>query len=159
MARVLSERFEPSVLVEGDAFFGFLARGRVEPWLPESNTQNQVVIRASAAAAGSYADGGYFTVFDGMVGPWFLPTFAEASGRAQIDYAVLLPSVDQCVLRVETRTGHDFADDGATRKMHHEFSRTEIDDRHLFADPPDGAEAVADLIIDALDDGRLAYRS
>lgn len=49
------------------------------PWLPEANDQNRVVIRASGAAAGQFARGGYEAVFDGVLGPWWLPTFFEAS--------------------------------------------------------------------------------
>lgn len=36
VARILADSFDQSVLVEGDAFFAFLARGAIEPWLPES---------------------------------------------------------------------------------------------------------------------------
>lgn len=46
------------------------------PSLPAARGQNEVVTRAAAAAAGSYAAGGYDTVYDGVVGPWFLPGFA-----------------------------------------------------------------------------------
>jgi hypothetical protein len=49
------------------------------PWLPEANEQNAVVTQAAAAAAGRYAAGGFTTVYDGMVGPWFLPTFLNAT--------------------------------------------------------------------------------
>lgn len=157
VSQSLGQRFDPSALVEGDAFFGFLARGRIPPWLPESNTQNDVVVRASASAAGTYAANGYFTVFDGIMGPWFLPTFLEASGLHHLDYAVLLPGVDRCVERVRTRDDHAFDDEDATRKMHDEFSRRSVDDRHLFVDPPDGSEAVADLIVAGWDGGRLTY--
>lgn len=66
---MLANRCELSALVEGDAFFGFLAQGAVPPWLPGSNEQNDVVIQAAAAAAGRYASGGYMTVYDGVVGP------------------------------------------------------------------------------------------
>ena len=75
----------------GDAFFGFLARGAVAPWLPGSHEQNEIVTRAAATTAGRFAAEGYDTVFDGMVGPWFLPTFAEATGLDRLDYVVLLP--------------------------------------------------------------------
>jgi hypothetical protein len=85
-----------SALVEGDAFFGFLARGAVAPWLPGSQEQNEIVTRAAATTAGRFAAEGYDTVFDGMVGPWFLPTFAEATGLDRLDYVVLLPSCDAC---------------------------------------------------------------
>ena len=53
----------------GDAFFGFLARGAVAPWLPGSHEQNEIVTRAAATTAGRFAAEGYDTVFDGMVGP------------------------------------------------------------------------------------------
>ncbi|MGH3771693.1 MAG: hypothetical protein ACRDRW_09900 [Pseudonocardiaceae bacterium] len=157
MARILADRFEPSALVEGDSFFAFLARGAIPPWLPESNNQNGIVIQAAASAAGRYASGGYMTVYDGVVGPWFLPTFAIATGLAYLDYLVLLPSLERCVGRVGTRQGHGFTDDGATRKMHREFVRADVDRRHLLLDPPDEPEDVADLVVAALSSGALAY--
>ena len=33
VSRRLADSFDPSVLVEGDAFFGFLASGAIQPWL------------------------------------------------------------------------------------------------------------------------------
>src|SRR5438045_544922 len=91
VARLLVDRFDPSVLVEGDAFFSFLARGAIEPWLPESNAQNEIVTEAAASACGRYCAGGYSTVYDGVVGPWFLPTFARAAGVTSLEYVVLMP--------------------------------------------------------------------
>lgn len=159
VASVLVERFERSVLVAGDAFFGFLARGATAPWLPESNAQNEVVTQAAASAAGRYAAGGYTTVYDGVVGPWFLPTFAAATGLERLHYVVLLPSVERCVARVATRQGHGFTDDAAARKMHDEFSRADVDGRHVLVDPPDDVEAVADWIVEAVEAGMLLYQT
>ena len=92
LSRALASRFSRSALVEGDAFFAFLAEGAVEPWLPSAREQNDVVIRAAAGAAGRFALGGYATVFDGVVGPWFLPTFASETG---VDEYALLWSVKE----------------------------------------------------------------
>ena len=64
VAGILADRAEPSVLVAGDDFFGFLARGAIPPWLPASNEQNEVVTQAAAAAAGRYAAEGFVTVYD-----------------------------------------------------------------------------------------------
>jgi predicted ABC-type ATPase len=111
VARLIAGAAERSVLVEGDAFFGFLATGAIEPWLPASNDQNTVVTRAAASAAGQFATGGFTTVYDGVVGPWFLPTFAAATGHHRLDYVILLPSVELCVGRVATRTDHGFTDE------------------------------------------------
>jgi cytidylate kinase len=158
VAALVVERFEPSALVEGDAFFGFLRRGAIEPWLPASKTQNETVVEGSAAAAGRFARGGITTVFDGMVGPWFLPTFAAATGLDRLDYVVLLPSVEQCVARVATREGHGFTDEPATRKMHAEFTASAIDPRHVLLDPTGPPEAIAARIASAIAAGTLTYR-
>lgn len=65
---IVSSRLSKSVLVRGDAFFRFLDQGKQEPWRPEAKEQNQTVIRASGAAAGQFTQGGYETVFDGVMG-------------------------------------------------------------------------------------------
>ena len=123
VAAALAARFDPSVLVAGDAFFDFLATGAIEPWLPESQAQNEVVTEAAAAATGEFVAGGYTTVFDGMVGP-VVP--ADVRGRRRrcrrSHYVMLLPSVERCLDRVATRADHGFDDAGATRKMHGEFA-------------------------------------
>ena len=156
VAAALAARLDPSVLVAGDAFFGFLATGAIAPWLPESQAQNEIVTEASAVAAGRFARD-YATVFDGMVGPWFLPTFARATDLDRLHYVILLPSLDRVRHRVATRVGHGFADDAATAKMHGEFARAEIDPRHVLADPPEGVDAVASLIEAGIADGRFAH--
>ncbi|GEK21032.1 hypothetical protein CXY01_15520 [Cellulomonas xylanilytica] len=155
MARIVADRLERSVLVDGDSFFSFLARGAIAPWLPEADAQNTVVTQAAAAAAGRYAAGGYATVYDGVVGPWFLPTFAAATGMRRLDYLVLLPSVHRCVDRVRSRQGHGFTDPDAARLMHDEFARADVEARHLLADPPDDPHEVADLALAALARDRL----
>ncbi|MFI9487426.1 AAA family ATPase [Promicromonospora sp. NPDC052451] len=123
VSAALAELWEPSALVEGDAFFTFLRRGYVSPWLPGSHAQNDTTTRAAAAAAGTFARGGIHVVYDGVIGPWFLPGFAALTGLAAIDYVVLLPPVETCLHRVATRTGHGFTDLGAARHMHEEFAR------------------------------------
>lgn len=157
VARVLADVAHQSVLIEGDAFFGFLASGAIEPWLPASNDQNTVVTNAAASAAGAFAAGGYTTVYDGVVGPWFLPVFAAATGLDRLNYAILLPSLDVCVQRVATRRDHGFTDEAATRKMHGEFARARVDDRHVLRDPAGDATAVAELIESASEAGELTF--
>ena len=143
VARLLADRVAgPSVLVEGDRFFGFLAAGAIEPWLPESDAQNEVVTRAAGAAAGTFATR-FETVYDGVLGPWFLPTFGSATGLGRLDYVVLLPPVEDCVRRVASRSGHGFTDEGATRKMHAEFAAAVIDDRHVLREVEEPDELVA----------------
>jgi cytidylate kinase len=157
VSRILGGRFDPSVVVEGDAFFAFLASGAIPPWLPEANAQNEVVTRAAASATGRYSEGEYMTVYDGMVGPWFLPTFLAATGLNNLDYVVLQPSIERCLTRVAERQGHGFTDQHATRHMHQQFAQSDINRRHVFVDPPDQPARVADLILAALTKGSLRY--
>ena len=107
VARVLVERFERSVLLEGDTFFAFVA----------------------------------------------------ATGLRWLHYVVLLPSLERCVARVTTREGHGFTDEAATRQMHQQFARANIDHRHLLFDPPDQVEATAERVLEAVTRGSLMYRS
>jgi predicted ABC-type ATPase len=157
VAAMVAKRFNPSVLIEGDAFFAFLDQGAIAPWLPESHAQNDVVVRAAAAAAGRFATT-YTAVYDGVIGPWFLPTFAAETGLETLHYVILLPSAEECVERVRTREGHGFTDDDATRKMHGEFSRAPIAERHVLRDPPGTADVVAGEVLARFDDGSLSYR-
>lgn len=157
VAALVAKRCDPSVLIEGDAFFGFLDQGALPPWLPESHAQNDVVTRAAAAAAGHFATE-YATVFDGVVGPWFLATFARATGLATLRYVILLPPVESCVERVLTREPHGFTDETATRKMHAEFSGASIAERHIFRDPPDAPDKVANEVSARVEAGALTYQ-
>jgi cytidylate kinase len=156
VCEALADRWEPSVLVEGDAFFAFLRRGAVAPWLPESHAQNETTIRAAAAAAGRFAAGGMTVVYDGVVGPWFLPTFAALTGVDAIDYVVLLPPVETCLHRVATRSGHGFTDLDAARHLHADFARA-TSPGVVLTDPPGDVAGVADAIVEAVGTGRTRY--
>jgi cytidylate kinase len=157
VAAALAGSFDPSVLVAGDAFFDFFARGAIDPWLAEARAQNEVAIRAAAAATAEFVSGGYTTVFDGIIGPWFLPTFAAQVRVSTLHYLMLLPTLDRCLTRIATRVDHEFDDPAATRKMHGEFATAEIDPRHVVVDPPEGVDAVADLLAAGIRTDRYRY--
>jgi len=156
VARSVADRFEPSALVEGDAFFGFVARGYIDPWLPKSHEQNTVVTEATARATSVFAHGGFTTIFDGMVGPWFLPTFLEAVEVATAHYAVLLPTVETCVARVLGRTDHGFRQEDVTRTMHASFAEAGIDSRSVIDAEP-ALEVVVEEVLRRFEAGALAY--
>lgn len=157
IAGLVARSFQRSVLIECDAFFAFLDQGAMPPWRPEAHAQNETVVRAAAAATGRFAASGNVTVYDGVIGPWFLPTFVEATGLDSLHYVVLLPTVERCVERVSTRQGHGFTDEPATRKMHAEFARTEIARRYVLADQPDDPDTVAAEVLTRFDNGELVY--
>ncbi|MFG1610433.1 hypothetical protein [Actinoplanes sp. NPDC049265] len=156
VSSIVSSCLSPSVLIRGDAFFRFLDQGARKPWLPEAKDQNQTVIRASGAAAGQFARGGYEAVFDGVMGPWFLPTFFEATGLNELHYAVLLPSVERCVQNGTAREGNRDHEPG-TRYMHEQFTQARIDARHLIMEPEGTPEEVATSILSRYRHGVFAY--
>ena len=136
------------MLVEGDAFFGFLARGAIDPWLREAHAQNEVVTRAAALATGGYALGGFDTVYDGVVGASFFPAFMAATGLDELDYVVLLPSVETCLHRVATRRGHGFG--GRARDTPDAHGVDRGGDRSatpVRVDPPPTPAAVAESVV------------
>jgi adenylate kinase family enzyme len=143
VARILSAGFPLSALVAGDDFFGFLDQGAIAPWLPEAAAQNEVVTEAAAAAAGRFARGEHVVIYDGMIGPWLLPTFAATAAAPDLHYVILFPNEETCVERVRSRVGHGFTDLDATRHMYGEFRRATVDVRHVLTDPPDDPAATA----------------
>lgn len=159
VASELARRHAPSALVEGDAFFAFVRGGYVPPWLPGSERQNEVVATSAARATAAFVAGGYHTVYDGVLGPWSLGLFCVSGGFATFDYAVLLPSEEECARRVAHRSGHGFNDEPAARKMHREFTAAAIDEWHVFGGDHRSTEQLVEEVLRRRDDGLLRYSS
>jgi cytidylate kinase len=156
VAQALSSLFQSSALVAGDDFFGFIDRSFVPPWTTEAHHQNEIVIEAAAAAAGRLAAGGYTVVYDGVLGPWFLKTFGEATGLASIHYVMLLPPEKECVERVQSRVGHGFTDLDATRHMYGEFAAADVDRRHVVTST-EAPAVVASSLIEPVGEGTFLW--
>jgi cytidylate kinase len=148
----------PSALVSGDTFFAMIKTGYVLPWLPHAGRQNEVIIEAAAAAAGRLSEIS-FVVFEGIVGPWFLPTFASAAQQANVHYVVLLPPLRICIERVRGRNDHGFSDLAVTNDMYWQFVDAGIDNRHLIIEPDVPPAQLAELIMRKLSDGSLRIAS
>jgi AAA domain len=153
-----------AVLVPGDVFFSF-RRGGPAPWLAEAHEDNAVALRAAAAAAATFAAAGRPVVYEGVLGPWFLPQLADevqrhgVSPRTELHYALLLPPLEECRRRVAGRTAHGFTDDDATVHMHAELTEAAagLDGRHVLTDPPGGPDDVARLVLARYEAGDLRY--
>lgn len=145
VAALLADEFDQSALVSGDEFFGFLRKGAVAPWLQRSHEQNTAVVEAGAAAAGRLARH-CDVIYDGVVGPWFLPTFLDRSGRDHLYYALLLPPLEVCLHRVEARIGHGFTELGAAEHMWREFQKASIDARHLLSEVAPASELARQIV-------------
>ncbi len=158
VARKLAHTFDRSVLVQGDQFFGFLAAGSILPWLPDTEHQNGVVLRAASAATGRFVEGGYDTIYEGVLPPGRLPEFHAGCRVDALHYAILLPSPQCCTERVATRPGHGFTDVAVTVDVHREFAEADIDARHVLWNPPKEIDGVVQLIQQRISDGSLVYR-
>jgi DNA polymerase III delta prime subunit len=111
-ARLMATRVPLGAHVEADSFFRFVCGGYVEPWRPGSHPQNVIVMHAVAAAAATYADGGYTTVVEGIISPkWFLVPLSEALAAAghSVSYAILRPTLQTCIARAAARSGSELS--------------------------------------------------
>ncbi len=101
----MADRHDPSACLDLDWFFAKLRRGVIEPWRQEAHTQNRVVLRAAAEAVATFAEGGYFTVAEGILYPFMLDLFVQACAPhgVTLNYAVLRAPIGVVQQRVQDR--------------------------------------------------------
>jgi cytidylate kinase len=129
VAARLAAREPRGVHVNGDVFYAFLSRP-ISPIVPASRAQNTTVTIAIARAAAAFASGDYEVFVDGIIGPWFLPTFAHelAVGDAPLHYVVLQAELADAIARAKTRPSP--GDERIVRHMHREFEDLGAFERH-----------------------------
>ncbi|MFF2191423.1 AAA family ATPase [Streptomyces sp. NPDC058157] len=113
VARILARSGpSPSVHLHTDDFYAAIQQGALAPYLPEAHEQNRTVTGVIARAAAGYAAGGYHTVVDGVVGPWFLEAYEKAAEAAGVGlvYVVLRPDREVALERGTSRPGHPLTD-------------------------------------------------
>ncbi|WP_419999240.1 AAA family ATPase [Streptomyces boninensis] len=113
VARILAEsRLSPGVHLHTDDFYAAIKQGAVAPYLPEAQAQNETVTGVIARAAAGYAAGGYHTVVDGVIGPWFIEPYEEAAKAAGVGltYVVLRPDRETALVRGTSRAEHPLTD-------------------------------------------------
>lgn len=127
IARLLAETAdEPGgVHLHGDDFLTAVRSGFVAPHLPASMQQNRVLSGALAAAGCRFAAGGYLTLLDWVVGPWFLDVYRDEAKRAgmPLDYVVLRPTEDAVVARSRDRSVAPIPDYDHLRPLYAQLSR------------------------------------
>jgi tRNA uridine 5-carbamoylmethylation protein Kti12 len=158
-AAILADRSPQAVHLEADHFFRFIRTGYVEPWKPESQEQNEAVMRIVAAAAAGYADAGYFTIVDGIVIPaWFLQPLRDALGEAgqTVAYAVLRAPLEVCTARAQTREGPFLAEPDVIRELWESFADLGELEGNAVEVGEFGPEQAADLLAGRLEEGGLS---
>jgi len=159
VAGILAHRAERTVHLEADRFFFFIRSGFIEPWDPESDEQNRLVMKTAAAAAASYAAAGYATTFEGIVIPrWTLGAIRETLEAAGVPvaYAVLRAPHSVCAERVRGREGDpDLFEPGALAAIGAEFDDLGEFERHAIDVAGMDAEQAAAALAARLDAGEL----
>lgn len=162
VAPLVADRHDPSVCLDLDWFFAKLRRGAIEPWRAESHTQNRVVLGAAAEAGAVFAEGGYFTVAEGILYPFMLDLFAAACEPHDIalNYAVLRAPIDVVQQRVQGRTAEPqhagaLADAAVVGDLWTQFEHHGVADRHKVDCGARSPDAVAEEIDQRLEDGAL----
>jgi len=94
-----------SACIHSDWFWTTIVNGHIPPWVRAADAQNRAVIRAAAAAGVRMANAGFTVVLDGILGPWHFEPLREelAQCTAPVDYAVLRPDSDTCLVRARRR--------------------------------------------------------
>lgn len=160
VADILARQSEtPAVHLHTDDFYDrYIKSGYVLPWLPESQKQNEAVTDAIAGAACSYAAGGYFTIIDGIVGPWFLAPYREAaaSKNVPLHYIVLRPTdADVTFARVQTRGAHGLKAEGPVRELFRQFSNLESLEKYAVDPGAMSADETATMLREKIQAGEF----
>ncbi|MGK5554675.1 AAA family ATPase [Actinomadura kijaniata] len=153
VARLLADRFPLSVHLHTDDFYGYIRRGLVLPYLPESRAQNETVMGVLAGAAFGYAAGGYFVACDGIIGPWFVDAFARHG--TPFHYAILRPDERTVLERATGRGEGALTDPEPVRIMYGQFARPGAYDAHVVDSTDLDPQATAALVLERLERGDL----
>lgn len=148
VSKIVTKTYDLGVHLHGDDFWDYIASGFLEPWTPESSTQNETVMRAIASAAGQFVEGGYETVVDAVIGPWLIDPFRAAARSLGIpaDYVVLRPDAGVALDRVARRNSRNL-EESAVRHMNREFAHLGQFEAHVVDSATDTAEATAATVL------------
>lgn len=150
VARRLAPRFARAVHLHTDDFWNAIVSGGIPPYLPEADDQNRAVMRVISDAAAGYAEAGFTTVVDGVVGPWMLPVLARPG--AAWHYLVLRPSRDVTLRRATGRVA-GLTDEGPVLSMWQEFASLGAYERHVIDTSGRSVEDSVDAVHAAVESG------
>lgn len=146
--------FGKAVHLHTDDFWHYIVAGAIPPYLPESDEQNQTVVRVIVNAAYTYAAGGYTVVVDGIVGPWMLDHYRKGLQQHPgllVHYLVLRPDRNETLSRAQARTSSDaLIDEEPILLLWDQFANLDDLESHVIDtshhSPADTLQAVADTV-------------
>ena len=143
-----------------DDFYGYIKKGYLEPWKPESRDQNVAVMNGLAAGAAAFAEAGYEVFVDGIVGPWFFDPWKAAAKAGGLDlrFVVLRPDEAATVARAVARAGHPMRDPSVVSFMWRQFAELGDLEPHAVDSTGQDPEATAAALRARLDQGEFKLR-
>lgn len=158
MARRLALGQPKSVHLHTDDFWHWIVSGSIPPYLPGSEVQNEVVLDVVARTSVTFAAGGYFTVTDGIVGPWMLDHFRAAAvlggNSVQVHYVVLRPSVEVTLHRAQGRLSENaLIEKEPVLHMWSEFAQLDTYERYVLDTSNSTVEETISLVAAAVSSG------
>jgi len=144
----------PKVHLHSDDFWGYIGHGHIDPWLPEADAQNLMIMQIAAGVAQGYARHGYCVALDGVIRPAALAAYRQLD--VPVHYLVLRTAVEEAVSRCQARGGDSLTDPVVVARLHGEF--TDLGPLENHALPVDGLDPAGALsaVIAAFRSG--AYR-
>lgn len=153
-APAIARRYDRAVHLHTDDFWGCIASGGIPPYLPESEEQNRTVMTVIREAAFAYAEGGFVTVVDGVVGPWMIDLLAPPTGRKDspaIHYIVLRPDRAETLRRALARTDPSaLVDEGPVDMMWSQFEDLGAFEDHVLDTTAQTPEETVSAVRDAI---------
>ncbi|HVN00533.1 MAG TPA: AAA family ATPase [Caulobacteraceae bacterium] len=137
----------PAALIEGDDFWGFLAKPK-----PGRPANFQTIMRAMFRASAAIAADGYEAILDFSIPPYFLERAAARVAETPVHFVVLRPSVEVCAERAANRGEGTIADYGPYRDLYDLF---DVPERHIVRNDETAASDVAAGIREGLASGRF----
>lgn len=147
---------DPKVHLHADDFWRFIKTGSIPPWQTEAQGQNATVINVLAQAAAGYANGGYFVLVDGIIGPWFLDAF-RGLGVA-LHYIVLRPDLAEAIRRCQERGGDTLTDPAAISALFQQFENLGALEAHVLSVEGLSVDDTCAALGKAVDSGRFRLR-
>lgn len=112
----------PTVLIEGDVFWSFVAKN---PPGATRATAFKAIMRAMLASAMAFSRDHYDTIVDFSMPPWYVePALAKLGPRladTDVRYVIVRPSLDVCAARAKSRAAGAIADYAHLREFYDTF--------------------------------------
>lgn len=157
VARRLALGQPKSVHLHTDDFWHCIVSGSIPPYLSGSEAQNEVVLDVVARTSVTFAAGGYFTVTDGIVGPWMLDHFRAAAvfgNSAHVHYVVLRPSAEVTLHRAQGRQSENaLVDEEPVLHMWSEFAQLDTYEKYVLDTSNSTVEETISMVAAAVSSG------